>query len=75
MFLDIKTFPNKSIRFVRGLCCLDWLFSSFFICFYQNFSKQTRKTDFCFDNFFVFVLFCLIVFIQREGFSDSLHFV
>ena len=49
MFLDIKTFPNRWIRLVRGLCC--------------------------FDHFLVFVLFCLIVFIQREGFSDSLHFV
>ena len=75
MFLDIKTFPNKSIRFVRGLCCLDWLFSSFLYASTKIFQNKLVRADFCFDYFLVFVLFCLIVFIQREGFSDSLHFV
>ena len=79
MFLDIKTFPTRWSRIVRGLSYFDWLFSSFYM-FLPNFFKtnsknELHKTDFCFDHFLVFVLFFLIVFYSEGRFFDSLDFV
>ena len=74
-FLTSKPFrPGGVELFVVCLVSIDC--SPLFYKFFETNSKnKLHKTDFCFDHFLVFVLFCLIVFYSKGRFFDSLDFV
>ena len=78
-FLTSKPFrPGGVELFVVCLVSTDCsrLFYKFLANFFKKNSKnKLRNTDLCFDNFLVFVLFCLIIFYSKGRFFDSLDFV
>ena len=78
-FLTLKPFRlgGKDL-FVVCLVSMGWslLVNKFLPNFLKTNSKnKLHKTDYCFDHFLDFVLFCLIVFLFKRGFSGSLDFV